>query len=161
MSIVAAHHSSSMFAHSGHFFPWRNTCLACHEGLLGSWEWLKPSAEHRPCPSHCSGSHRRWRNKPHSGPTFTLLFSPQSTLSHSILTICQVVHHQRRCMCIYVSIYDACLSIEDEQGEASGYFHPLGVEEKNTVDLSLVAFMFSQALAALRRWTSLMCILVR
>lgn len=35
------------------------------------------------------------------------------------------------------------MSIEDEQGKASSYFHPLGVEEKNTVALSLVAFMFS------------------
>lgn len=34
------------------------------------------------------------------------------------------------------------MSIADEQAKASGYFQPLGIGEKHTIDLSLVAFVF-------------------
>lgn len=48
--ILVAHHSSAMFAVSGHFSSGGNTFLTCHEGLLGKLALAKTRGRARTMP---------------------------------------------------------------------------------------------------------------
>lgn len=95
------------FAHSGHlssrgawthFLPAMKDCWAGWYGpkllvgyVLQAW--------------HCARYHRVWRNKVYPGPNCQLLFSLKIPLPQGTLITCQVACHQRRYVCVWVSLF--------------------------------------------------------